>query len=232
MDGAQHPEGPGSRLGQNHAVLMLGAPGAGKGTQSREVSRKFGIPQISTGEMLRDAIHNKTELGRKVQPVIESGGLVPDGLVCELVEQRTAEADCKRGFILDGFPRNLEQALFLDRLLEARGCNTPVALDIQVGEDLLIKRLTGRRICPKCGTAYNIYFNPPQNDELCDKEGAALTYRSDDSEEAIRVRLQEYETQTKPLVDHYRSLGVLHEIDGSCPARDVTSEIFRLLRTS
>ena len=107
-----------------------------------------------------------------------------------------------------------------------------MALDLEVGEDLLIKRLTGRRICSKCGTAYNIYFNPPQNDELCDKDGSALTYRSDDSEEAIRVRLQEYETQTKPLVDHYRSLGVLHEIDGNCHARDVTSEIFRLLRTS
>lgn len=232
MGGARHPEGPWGGLGRNHAILMLGAPGAGKGTQSREVSKEFGIPQISTGEMLRESIRRKTELGRAVQPIIESGGLAPDHLVSALVKQRTSEPDCEDGFILDGFPRNLEQALFLDHLLERRGSNAPVALDIQVNEDLLIKRLTGRRICPKCGTAYNIYFNPPQKEGICDKDGTPLTQRPDDKEEAIRVRLREYETQTKPLIDHYRSLGLLRAVNGNCRAGEVTAEIFRLLRVS
>ncbi|MDE3178814.1 MAG: adenylate kinase [Acidobacteriota bacterium] len=207
----------------------MGPPGAGKGTQSRAIGKKYGIPEISTGEMLRDAVRRSTPLGVQIRSTMESGGLVPDEVVCGLIEKRTAEPDCQRGFIVDGFPRDLCQALFLDRLLEARGQREVLALSIRVQRDILLKRLAGRRVCPVCETAYNIYLNPPQRDAVCDRDGNALLQRRDDSEEAIGRRLEEYERQTAPLILHYGKRGVLREIDGNGAAAEVTAAIFKTL---
>ncbi len=229
MDAALHPDQPQAAPRRALALLLLGPPGAGKGTQSHGISRKFGIPEISTGEMLREAVRARTGLGKQVKSIMESGELVPDHLVCALVEQRLSQPDCAQGFILDGFPRNLEQARFLDHWLRPRGRFEPLALNIRVDPNLLMKRLTGRRMCPRCRTIYNIYFNPPHKDELCDKDGSPLVQRRDDSESAIRIRLQEYEAQTKPLLDYYRDSGLLREVDGGPEPAAVTSAILHLL---
>jgi adenylate kinase len=229
VDAARHRSGK-STFSSAHALLMLGLPGAGKGTQALEVSREFGIPAISTGAMLRDAVNQRTSLGVTAQPIMESGGLVPDDLVCALVEERVSHPDCDGGFILDGFPRNLEQAAFLERLLAAKGWGMPLALYIRVDPTLLFKRLTGRRVCPVCGTNYNIYFNPPRREGLCDREGARLTQRPDDNEEAVAKRLKEFEAQTQPLIEHYRESGLLRDINGDGEAAEVTREVFRILR--
>ncbi len=213
-------------------MLMLGLPGAGKGTQARAVSEEFDIPEISTGSMLRDAVKWQTALGVAAQPIMESGRLVPDSLVCGLVEERIGRTDCDRGFILDGFPRNLEQAAFLRRLLRAKGCGMALALLIRVDPGLLLKRLAGRQVCPLCGSIYNVYLNPPLRAGFCDRDGSALTQRPDDSEEAVCKRLKEFEAQTQPLIDYYRGVGVLREVDGSAEAAEVTREIFRILRQS
>ncbi|MGH9398617.1 MAG: adenylate kinase [Terriglobia bacterium] len=213
-------------------LLLVGPPGAGKGTQSRAIGKAFAIPEISTGEMLRDAVRHGTLLGVASQSTMESGGLVPDEVVCKLIDQRTAEPDCQRGFIVDGFPRNLNQAVFLDRLLLARDAGKALALNIRVDQDILLKRLAGRRECPVCRTAYNIVLNPPQRQGVCDKDGGVLIQRRDDSEEAIRRRLQEYERQTEPLIQHYRDLGLLKEVDGNGSSADVTAAIFKILNDS
>ena len=231
MDAALRHDRPQAASRRALALLLLGPPGAGKGTQSHGISRKFGIPEISTGEMLREAVRAKTELGNQVKSIMESGELVPDHLVCALVEQRLSQPDCAQGFILDGFPRNLEQARFLDHWLRPQCRFEPLALNIRVDPNLLIKRLTGRRMCPRCRTIYNIYFNPPQKDEICDKDSTPLVQRRDDSEAAIRTRVQEYEAQTKPLLDYYRNSGLLREVDGDSEPPAVTSAILRLLES-
>ncbi|MGH9435531.1 MAG: adenylate kinase [Terriglobia bacterium] len=213
-------------------MLLIGPPGAGKGTQARAIGRAFGIPEISTGEMLRNAVRQRTPLGVQSQSIMESGGLVPDEMVCQLVDQRTAEPDCQRGFIVDGFPRNVSQALFLDRLLLARDQEKAMALNILVDQETLLKRLAGRQECPVCRAAYNIYFSPPQRPGLCDRDGSALTHRPDDSEAAIRRRLQEYELQTAPLIQHYRDVELLREVDGNGAAAEVTAAIFKVLGLS
>jgi len=197
------------------ALIFLGAPGAGKGTQAREVSKHFSIPQISTGDILREAVRNQTPLGLAAKAKMEAGGLVPDEVVCGIVEQRIERPDCQRGFILDGFPRTLPQAQFVDGMLQMKGRGNPLVLDIKVDHDLLLKRLTGRRTCSLCGEIYNVYFNPPRLEGVCDKDGGKLLQRSDDSEESIRQRLVAYEQQTSPLIDYYRRKGVLHEVDGN-----------------
>lgn len=180
--------------------------------------------------MLRDAVNHRTALGLTAQPIMESGGLVPDSLVCGLVEERINRADCERGFILDGFPRNLDQAVFLERLLQAKGCGRALALYIRVDPAMLFKRLAGRQVCAVCGSSYNVYFNPPLKAGRCDRDGSRLTHRPDDNEEAVAKRLKEFEAQTQPLIGHYRDAGVLREVDGSAGAADVTQEIFRVLR--
>lgn len=209
---------------------MLGLPGAGKGTQARAVSGEFGVPSISTGAMLRDAVDQKTQVGQSASPIMESGQLVPDRLVCDLVEERIANPDCERGFVLDGFPRNVHQGLFLDRLLEARGWGTVLALFIQVDSEALFKRLAGRQECPTCGTIFNIYLNPPRWAGVCDKDGSRLIQRKDDSEETVRRRFNEFESQTRPLIERYRSRDLLREVDGNGEPRSVTQQIFRFLR--
>ena len=197
-----------------HALIFLGAPGAGKGTQAREVAKHYGIPQISTGDMLRDAVKKETALGLAAKARMEAGKLVPDEVVDGIVAERINEPDCKAGFILDGFPRTISQAQFVDSILAAKGEGRPLVLDIEVSEELLLKRLTGRRTCSVCGEIYNIYFNPPKVEGVCDKDGGKLLQRADDNEASIRQRLEAYHRQTSPLIEYYRGLGVLLALDG------------------
>jgi adenylate kinase len=211
------------------ALIFLGAPGAGKGTQAREVSKHFSIPQISTGDMLREAVRNRTPLGLAAKAKMDAGELVPDELVCGLVEQRIGQPDCQKGFILDGFPRTLAQAEFVDRMLQAQGRGNPLVLDIKVDRDLLLKRLTGRRTCSLCGELYNVYLNPPRVDSVCDKDGGKLLQRADDNEETVRERLLAYEKQTSPLIDYYRSKGVLQEVDGNRRPEPIAKELIDFL---
>lgn len=199
---------------KSQALIFLGAPGAGKGTQAREVSKFFGIPQISTGDMLREAVKKQTPLGLQAKAKMEAGQLVPDEVVCGIVEERISEPDCAKGFILDGFPRTLGQAKFVDEMLQAKKRGNPLVINIQVEQDLLLKRLTGRRTCSACGEIYNVHFNPPKKDGVCDKDGGKLLQRADDNETTIRQRLVAYETQTSPLIDYYRKKNLLHDVDG------------------
>jgi len=212
-----------------HALIFLGAPGAGKGTQAREVAKEFGIPQISTGDMLRDAVKRQTVLGLAAKAKMEAGGLVPDEVVCGIVEERTTEPDCQNGFILDGFPRTIAQARFVDRMLAAKGQGRPQVLDIEVDEELLLKRLTGRQTCSVCGEIYNVHFNPPKVEWICDKDGGKLLHRADDNETTIRQRLEAYHQQTRPLIEYYRGLGVLLAIDGNKEPEVIAKGIVDLL---
>lgn len=211
------------------ALIFLGAPGAGKGTQAREVATHFGIPQISTGDILRDAVKKQTPLGMAAKAKMEAGALVPDEVVCGIVEERIGEADCQKGFILDGFPRTIAQAQFVDRVLQAKGRGRPQVLDIEVDEDLLLKRLTGRRTCSVCGEIYNVHFSPPKVEGICDKDGGKLLYRADDNEATIRQRLEAYHRQTSPLIEYYRAQGVLHEVDGNKDPETIAKGLLEFL---
>jgi adenylate kinase len=215
------------------AVILLGAPGAGKGTQAKEIVAAYGIPQISTGDLLRDNVARKTTLGIQAKAVMERGELVSDELVCDMVEERLKQPDCARGFVLDGFPRTVKQAQWLDRLLqglrfEGRAI-PPVVIDFAVGYNQLLRRLTGRRSCPTCGRIYNVYFQPPRVADICDVDGSSLVTRKDDSEEVISERLKSYERQTLPLSDYYRGQGRLHSVNGERPLAEITEELFRLV---
>jgi len=214
-------------------IILLGAPGAGKGTQAKLISQRYGIPQISTGDILRDNVARATELGRKADPIMKSGALVPDDLVLAMVQDRFSCPDCDRGFILDGFPRTVKQAEWLDRYLSSRtfGGRTmpPVVMNVEVGYNQLLQRLTGRRSCPVEGKIYNIYFQPPQKEGVCDCCGSQLVQRKDDQEEVISKRLKEYETQTLPLVDYYRRQGYLHRLNGELPVEQVSAEAFGVI---
>ncbi|HEX8810457.1 MAG TPA: adenylate kinase [Terracidiphilus sp.] len=200
-------------------ILLLGAPGVGKGTQAKELVKRWGIPQISTGDLLRSNVTQGTDLGKSAKELMERGELVPDSLVNEMVAVRLAEPDTARGYILDGFPRTLNQADWLDSRLEkglkdGNGSLPVVAVSIQVDYNQLLRRITGRRICPVCGTIYNIYAKPPRVEGVCDVEGAALVQRADDTEEVFAERMKSYSELTAPVVDHYRSQGRFAEVDG------------------
>lgn len=214
------------------ALIFLGAPGAGKGTQAREVSKHFSIPQISTGDMLREAVRSGTPLGLAAKVKMEAGELVPDEMVCGIVDERIGQPDCRNGFILDGFPRTIAQADCVGCTLEAKGRGNPLVIDIQVDEDLLLKRLTGRRTCSVCGEIYNVYFNPPRVEGVCDIDGGKLLQRADDSEETIRQRLVAYEEQTSPLIEYYRAKGLLHEVDGNRKPEVIAEELIEFLGTA
>lgn len=211
------------------ALIFLGPPGAGKGTQGREMSKRLRIPQISTGDILREAIGRKTPLGLAAQARMDAGELVQDEVVCGIVEERIDEPDCKGGFILDGFPRTLRQAEYVDRMLLRKGRGNPQILNFKVDEDVLIKRLTGRRMCSVCGEIYNIYFNPPRKEGVCDKDGGKLIQREDDKEETIRQRLLAYEKQTRPLIDHYRRKNLSYDVEGNRDPQAVSEELYRFL---
>lgn len=207
-------------------ILLLGAPGVGKGTQAKELVKLWGIPQISTGDLLRFHKDNGTPLGLIAKDLMARGELVPDTLVNEMVADRLQKPDTANGYILDGFPRTLNQAGWLDGRLAADPHALPVvAVSIQVDYNQLLRRITGRRNCPVCQTIYNIYVNPPKIDGICDVEGAALFQRADDTEEAFAVRMRVYAAQTAPVVEHYRALGRFAEVDGDRPIPEVAAGI-------
>jgi len=217
-------------------IILLGAPGAGKGTQARLIAQRYGIPQISTGDILRDNVARGTELGRKADPIMKAGDLVPDDLVLAMVEDRLSQLDCDRGFILDGFPRTVKQAEWFDKYLTSRcfagRTLAPVVMNVEVSYNQLLQRLTGRRSCPVEGTIYNIYFQPPRKEGVCDSCGSQLVQRKDDKEEVISKRLKEYESQTLPLVDYYRRQGRLRRLNGELPVEEVTREAFAVIEGS
>jgi len=215
---------------KTRALIFLGAPGAGKGTQAREVAKEFSIPQISTGDILRDAVKKGTALGLAAKVKMEAGQLVPDEVVCGIVEERISEPDCSPGFILDGFPRTLPQAEFVDRMLVTKGRGSPQVINIQVDQDVLMKRLTGRRTCAVCGEIYNVYFGPSKQEGVCDKDGGKLLQRADDSEDTIRQRLVAYENQTRPLIDYYRQKNLLHDVDGNRDPEPIAQELCQFLK--
>ena len=201
-------------------ILLLGAPGVGKGTQAKELVQLWGIPQVSTGDLLRANVAQGTPLGKTAKEIMHRGELVPDSLVNEMVAVRLQQPDTAKGYILDGFPRTLAQAHWLDGRLEATTCCEPaqslplVAVSIQVDYNQLLRRITGRRNCPVCQTIYNIYSKPPQRAGFCDVEGAALTQRADDTEKVFAERMRAYAAQTTPVIEHYRELGRFAEVSG------------------
>ena len=196
-------------------ILLLGAPGVGKGTQAKELVKLWGIPQISTGDLLRANVTQGTQLGRVAKEIMGRGELVPDSLVDEMVAVRLQAPDTVNGYILDGFPRTLGQAGWLDGRLAAQAQGLPViAVSIQVDYNQLLRRITGRRNCPVCQTIYNVYMNPPTRDGFCNVEGAALVQRADDTEEVVKERMRAYVALTAPVVEHYRAQGRFAEVDG------------------
>ena len=204
-------------------IVLLGAPGAGKGTQAKKLIDKYGIPQISTGDILRQNVAEGTPLGKEAKSYMDKGELVPDSVVLGLVEDRLKKDDCKKGYILDGFPRNTAQAEALDKILASIGMSLTGALSVDVPKDALMKRLTGRRTCKGCGQMYNVYFSPSKNESVCDKCGGALFHRDDDKEETIKRRLDVYDAQTAPLIDYYGKKNILKSVDGGTGTID---EIF------
>lgn len=195
-------------------LVLLGAPGAGKGTQAKKLIEKYKIPQISTGDILRKAVSDGTPLGKEAKSYMDKGELVPDKVVIGLIEERLKQDDTRKGYILDGFPRNTAQAETLDRMLNDLGKPLDLALSVDVPKEDLLKRLTGRRTCKNCQQMYNIYYSPPKKDGVCDKCRGELFQRDDDKEETIRKRLDVYESQTAPLIDYYSRKGKLKSISG------------------
>jgi len=204
-------------------IVILGAPGSGKGTQARLLVTKYKVPQISTGDLLRASVEANTALGKQAKPFMDAGQLVPDEIVLGLIKERLKEADAKKGFILDGFPRNIPQAEALDVVLKGLKQSLQGVIHIEVDYDTLIQRLTGRRTCVSCGQLYNVYTTPPRMDDRCDKCGGKLRHRADDNEETIGNRLRVYEVQTEPLIEYYRNQGKLRVVHG---VGDVT-HVFR-----
>jgi adenylate kinase len=213
------------------SIVLLGPPGAGKGTQAKLIAEHYGIPHISTGDILRSNVARGTELGKKAKAVMERGELVSADLVNGMVADRIAQPDCDRGFVLDGFPRTVAQAEWLDRELAGKAGNTrpTVVVDVDVSYNQLLQRLTGRRTCPVDGKIYNIYLQPPKEKGVCDVCGTQLFQRVDDTEEVISERLKSYERQTLPLEDFYRKLGRLRRINGEQPVKQVLAEMFRAI---
>jgi adenylate kinase len=219
-------------------VILLGPPGAGKGTQAKQIVDRYGIPQISTGDLLRDHVARGTELGLEAKAIMARGELVPDELMYGIVAQRLREADCQRGFVLDGFPRTAAQAGWLDAFLEkevfdksekSEKCPPPVVIQLLVDYTQLLLRLTGRRSCPTCGRLYNIYFQPPLVDELCDVDESKLVIRNDDREEVILERLAAYDSQTRRVTDYYRAQRRLVAINADRPMEEVAAQIFSVI---
>jgi adenylate kinase len=217
-------------------VVLLGPPGAGKGTQSKRIMERYGIPQVSTGDLLRDNVARGTELGVAAKAVMARGELVSDDLVCGMVRCRLSLPDCKRGYVLDGFPRTAAQAGWLDALLDDKLFDNsrptrawPIVICLEVDYNQLLLRITGRRSCPTCGRIYNVHFQPPLANEICDVNGTKLVTRNDDRLEVIQPRLAAYQEQTRPVIDYYRRTGRLISVNGDLPVDDVTEQIVRIL---
>ncbi len=211
-------------------VVLLGPPGAGKGTQAKAIAAAFNIPHISTGDLFRENLKNETPLGKKAKAYMDSGQLVPDELVIALVEDRIIRDDCKAGYLLDGFPRTVAQASALCAFNEKIGKLLDHAVNIEVPENLLIERIVGRRVCPKCGASYHVSFNPPKVEGICDVDGEALNQRADDSEETVTTRLKVYHKESAPLVDFYRFKDCLVNIDGNQSPAKVGADIAAALK--
>lgn len=195
-------------------LILLGAPGAGKGTQAKKLVAELKIPHLSTGDILRQAIREGTPLGQQVKPIMEKGHLVPDELVIGIVNERLGQDDAKRGFVLDGFPRTIPQAEALERALAAQGRAVDHVISLEVPEEELVQRISGRRSCPTCGAVYHVVATPPRQAGICDNEGAELIQRPDDAEDKVRERLRVYGAQTNPLKARYQQLGLLRTVDG------------------
>ncbi|WP_239745402.1 adenylate kinase [Mammaliicoccus sp. F-M27] len=210
-------------------IILMGLPGAGKGTQASEIVKKYPIPHISTGDMFRKAIKEETDLGKEAKSHMDRGELVPDEVTIGIVRERLAEEDARKGFLLDGFPRTVEQADALNEILSELERKVDAVINIEVAEEELMNRLTGRRICEECGTAYHLVFNPPKVDGVCDLDGGKLYQREDDNPETVANRLSVNVKQTKPLLDFYENQGVLKNIDGSRQIDNVTEDVIQIL---
>ena len=213
-------------------LIMLGAPGAGKGTQAKRIAAKYGIPHISTGDIFRANIKNGTELGKKAQTYMDQGLLVPDELVCDLVVDRIQQSDCEKGYVLDGFPRTIPQAEALTAALEKLGTGIDYAINVEVPDANILNRMGGRRACLGCGATYHVEFNPPKQKGVCDTCGAELVLRDDDKPETVQKRLDVYHEQTQPLIDYYTKAGNLADVDGTKGMDDVFAAIVDLLGES
>jgi adenylate kinase len=213
-------------------ILLLGAPGAGKGTQAKQLMALWEVPQISTGDILRGNVARGTELGKTAKSLMDRGELVPDELVNSMVAARLAEPDTERGYVFDGFPRTLQQARWLDGHLAASGHQSLplIAVTIRISYTSLLRRITGRRACPVCHRIYNIYLQPPVHEGVCDVEGATLTQRADDNPEVVTERMKAYESLTAPVIEHYRVQGRYAEVDGEQPVDTVLEELVKELR--
>lgn len=196
-------------------LVILGPPGAGKGTQAEYIVERYNIPHISTGDIFRENIKNNTELGKEAKSYMDKGLLVPDDLVIALVEDRLNKADAKEGFLLDGFPRTVAQAVSLDSILDKNNDKLTKVINISVDPEILIERAVGRRVCKTCGMTYHVKFNPPKEEGICDKDGTKLIQRDDDTEETVKTRISVYFDQTAPLIDYYRAQNLLVDIDGA-----------------
>lgn len=212
-------------------IILLGAPGAGKGTFAKMISEKYGIPHISTGDILRENVSKGTPLGDKAKPFMVSGKLVPDDLIIEMVRSRIAEPDCAKGFIFDGFPRTINQAEKLDGILKGINSKIDYVVDLEAEGEIILKRLGGRRTCGNkdCGSIYNVYFSPPKKEDVCDKCGSSLFLRDDDKEDTILNRLNVYEAQTKSLIDYYGRNGSLKKINAGRQKEDIYAEILQTI---
>ena len=210
-------------------IIMLGAPGAGKGTQAKKIAEKYQIPHISTGDIFRANIKNGTELGKKAKTYMDQGLLVPDELVCDLVVDRVQQDDCKKGYILDGFPRTIPQAESLDAALSRLGEAVDYAINVEVPDENIVKRMGGRRACVGCGATYHLVYAPTKKEGICDVCGGELILRDDDKPETVQKRLGVYHEQTQPLIDYYKNQGILREVDGSVDMEDVFKEILNIL---
>ena len=213
-------------------MILLGPPGAGKGTQAKKITEKHDIPQISTGDILRQAVKDKTEMGVKAKGFMDQGKLVPDEVVIGIIRDRLAADDCKGGYILDGFPRTLPQAEELSKLLAGMNSEIDFVIDIAVGEDSLVERLTGRRTCKKCGFGYHIKFSPPADEGVCDKCGGELYLRDDDNVETVKQRFKVYRDQSETLKSFYGKTGKYHRIDGEKDINEVFGDVEKILQGS
>ena len=214
----------------DRAVIFLGPPGAGKGTQAKELARYYRVPHLSTGDMLRENIARGTPLGIAAEPIMKRGELVPDSLVLKMVAQRIEQPDCTHGFVFDGFPRTVAQAQYLMILLRQNGYKPAMVVHFVIDPALLLRRITGRRMCKVGGEIYNIYERPPKSDLRCDNDGGELEQRPDDREEIVGPRLEAYERQTEPLVAYYRRLGRLFQVDASQSVEEVKRQVLEIVR--
>ena len=210
-------------------IIMLGAPGAGKGTQAKQIAAKYQIPHISTGDIFRANIKNGTELGKKAKTYMDQGALVPDELTCDLVVDRIQQPDAANGYVLDGFPRTIPQAEVLDKALTELGDKIDYAINVDVPDENIIKRMSGRRACVTCGATYHIVHIPPKKEGVCDTCGSELILRDDDKPETVKNRLDVYHKQTQPLIDFYTEKGVLRSVDGTVDMKDVFAAIVAIL---